>query len=217
VNPWRFASRFCECFLFIMNYCEANMGGRDRTFSWTDLAIICGSFLSCLSLIIWLRECERAKPLYLRDWPGDSHNGEIVAGSLCFGLALAGPFVLAHQAFVRKKWLSFSLGEWLWIVPLVLYMGVDGSSRVPYFASGRANLLVAITYLFLQGFSSLAAVIALVIPRSGIKLTDRLGCVSCLMVGLFWAYVFLGELIASAGMGSIVPILYRSLSRWLAG
>ena len=65
---------------------------------------------------------ERAKPLIAREWPADARIVELIVASLSLGVAFAGPLVIATQFLIRGRLSALSLGEWLWTIPLTLYV-----------------------------------------------------------------------------------------------
>jgi hypothetical protein len=137
---------------------------------------------------------ERAKPVFVREWPGDATLVELVVASICLGIACAGPFVIATQFLIRGRLSALTLGEWLWAVPLTLYVAALISSRAATHISDHAALLSASICGVLQGLASLISIWALIAPNWGSsQWSDRMGCFACTLAGSYLAYNILAH------------------------
>jgi hypothetical protein len=159
-----------------------------RSFSFVDGVLMVASVSAVCGLLRLQQISERARPLVAREWPGDATLVELVVASICFGVACAGPFVIAAQFLIRGRLSGLSLGEWLWTVPLILYVTGIISNRAAIHISDHAALLTASICALLQWFASLISILAFFAPRSVSLWSDRVGCFACVLAGSYLAY-----------------------------
>ena len=165
-----------------------------RSFSSIDGMLIVASVSAVCGLLRLEQISERAKPVFVREWPGDATLVELIVASISFGAACAGPFVIATQFLIRGRLSALSLGEWLWTVPLTLYVTALISTRAAIHISDHAALLTASICALLQWVASFISIWAFAAPRSGSgHWSDRMGCFACTLVGLYLAYNILAH------------------------
>ena len=153
--------------------------------------------VASVSAVCWLlrleQVSERSKPVFIRDWPGDATLVDLIVASVSFGVAFAGPFVIATQFLIRGRLSGLSLGEWLWTVPLTLYVTALISARAAIHISDHAALLTASICALLQWLASLISILAFFAPRSVSHWSDRIGCFACMLAGPYLAYNILAH------------------------
>ena len=139
---------------------EADMLG--RSFSWIEGAILVGT-VATVGGFLWLAHVsERAKPLIAREWPADARIIELIVASLSLGVAFAGPLVIATQFLIRGRLSALSLGEWLWTIPLTLYVVAVVLTRALTHVSDNATMSVACVCALIQWLASFVSALALV-------------------------------------------------------
>ena len=96
----------------------------------------------------------------------------------CFGALLSGPVVLLSHFFRgRRKWLT--IGEWLWILPLLMHVSILVSTE----KLAVICVLVPLLWLF-----SITAFLLLCFDHQrtdfrGCRWADRFGACTCLLTG----------------------------------
>ena len=160
-----------------------------RSFSFIDGVVLVASVLTVYELFRLTQVYENAKPVLIREWPGNATPVGLIVASICLGIACAGPFVMATQFLIRGRSSGLSLGEWLWAVPLTIYITGIISNQAMSHVSDHAALLTAVACALLQWIASLTSIWALAAPRSGSgHWSDRMGCFACMLAGLYLAY-----------------------------
>jgi hypothetical protein len=155
----------------------------------SHLVVILASILATGGLLRLAQLSERAKPALAREWPGDATLTELLVAAASLGVAFAGPFVLVTQWLIPRRVSPLTLGERLWIAPLTLYITAVVATRAGSLMSDRAAMDIAIGCGLLQWVASSLSVVAFFVARPGAKWSDRLGCLACLIAGLFLAYL----------------------------
>ncbi len=124
-----------------------------RSFSWIE-----GVTMVCAVLVVaGFQMSNTAKPLVTHEWPA---LVELIVASLILGVAFAGPFVLVAQFLVRRRSSAISFGEWLWIVPLALYVTGVISTNIAITVSDWAAYSAACLCMHLQYTASTVGIVA---------------------------------------------------------
>jgi hypothetical protein len=160
-----------------------------RSFSWIESVVLVGAISAVGGFLRLEQISEGAKPVFIREWPGDATLVELIVASITFGVACAGPFVIATQFLIRGRSSGLSLGEWLWTVPLALYLTAVISTRAAIQISDHLTLLAASVCAMLLWVASSISILAFFAPRSASShWSDRMGCFACLIAGLYLAF-----------------------------
>ncbi len=130
----------------------------------------------------------------------------LVVAAVLLGMILSGPLVLSVQIVFRGRRERLSMGEWLWLSPLVLGLAavIGGEAWAGLSASGRPGdeghlvVLVLLILLFasVQAACMLNALMVLAAGTGPVPCvwTDRFGAASCLASGVAVLLVALGIL-----------------------
>jgi hypothetical protein len=121
----------------------------------------------------------------------DTPSGFEMIGQPCVGWAvscvlwsvvIAGPLILSVQRF-RGRCSPLSLGEWLWLAPLSLYLLVYVSQGLGDLSLGIALLAVSVQCML--SLFALVVVMGLFGARPDVacRWTDRFGYLVCISVG----------------------------------
>jgi hypothetical protein len=125
-----------------------------------------------------------------RPWPIDATPFSLIFVALVLGSVYAAPLSLAVQLIFRRRRTMPSIGEWLWLEPLLLYILLYVCSNL--FFLSEASVLLAI---ILQPFSSIMALLMIgfytmqFFKKKEIRWTDFFGCISCGSFGIMIVYL----------------------------
>jgi hypothetical protein len=133
-----------------------------------------------------------AKPLPYdsRPWPMDESAVMLTFVSLVLGSILSAPVSLSIQYIIRHRREWPSLGEWLWIEPIVLYVVTFLLSKI-----GSPTPVWLFLFVLIQLFFSVMCALMFLGQSENVAClwTHKFGMISCSLAGVALLYLLIHE------------------------